>query len=300
MTIKSALTDLNNAVLDLQNADYNTYERPLKRLAAVLESEDLKEFTDKLRSTADFDKFVEAANQGGSMMGSASLNWPSDQQEELGLTIALIERGAGDPDWFMNFGHHYYYSGSKLIAGIRKMTSQVIIPFARDYAAYVNQHASKTALNRAQPSDFNRVFIVHGRDEAPRETVARFITNIGLEPVILHEQANRGMTITEKLIANGNVGFAVVLLTPDDVGREKSETVDNPRARQNVILELGYFVGALGRERVCALVRGSLEIPSDYMGVAYTKFDEGGGWRQELARELQAAGYEIDWNRVMR
>ncbi|WP_292135436.1 nucleotide-binding protein [Brevundimonas sp.] len=134
----------------------------------------------------------------------------------------------------------------------------------------------------------------------PRETLARFLEFIGLVPIILHEQASKGMTIPEKLTAYSSVGFAVVLLTPDDVGRAKKDTDDKDRARQNVILELGYFVGRLGRSRVCALRKGDVEIPSDYLGVVYTELDAAGGWKQSLAQELEAAGYDIDWNKVMR
>ena len=119
---------------------------------------------------------------------------------------------------------------------------------------------------------------------------------MGLHPVILHEQVNRGMTIPEKLETYGDVGYAVVLLTPDDVGREKSESKDCPRARQNVILELGFFIGRLGRKRVTALLKGKLELPSDYVGVAYTKYDDAGAWRLALARELKDVGYKIDLN----
>jgi hypothetical protein len=300
MSVKSALRDINSALLDLQAADYNTYERPLKRMAVALASPDLKPFAEPLRETADFDAFLAAASTGGSMAGSASLNWPEDRRSEMGLTIDLIERGAKDPRWFMDFAHNYYYANSpKLISAIRKLTTSVLVPFSRDFNSYVEEQIPVLAPNREEAPDDRRVFIVHGHDEAPRETLARFITTVGLQPVILHEQANRGMTIAEKLVASGNVGFAVVLLTPDDVGRSKDASEDLPRARQNVILELGYFVGRLGRDRVCALLKGQIEIPSDYMGVVYTNFDEGGGWRQQLAKELKAAGYEIDWNKVM-
>lgn len=299
MTVKSALREVNNAVLDLQAADYNTYDRPLKRLAAALSSDDLKPITDQLKSGVVLDAFLESASHGAGMGGS-HLTWPSDRQHELGLTIQMIERGAEDPDWFRNLAHKFYYSGQKIVGDIRKITTSVVIPFNRDFATYVESQVPSLPVNVAEPSDLNRVFIVHGHDEAPRETVARFITSIGFEPIILHEQANRGLTIPEKLIANANVGFAVVLLTPDDLGRAKAEGEDKPRARQNVILELGYFIGKLGRDRVCALLKGDVKIPSDYMGVVYTPFDVGGGWRQALARELRAAGYEIDWNKVMR
>src|SRR5690606_3681841 len=137
-----------------------------------------------------------------------------------------------------------------------------IIPFGRDYKTYITSKAPTTAT-ASEPADKTKVFIVHGHDDAPRETLARFIEKQGLEAVILHEKANAGMTIPEKLIKHGNVGFAVVLLTPDDFGRAASETIDRPRARQNVILELGYFVGRRGREKVCAHLKGDIEMPTD-------------------------------------
>lgn len=144
----------------------------------------------------------------------------------------------------------------------------------------------------------DRVFVVHGHDEGARESVARFLEKLGLEPVILHEQANRGRTVIEKIEGHRDVGFAVVLLTPDDQGCVKGGELE-PRARQNVLLELGYFLGYLGRDRVCALKRGLVEIPSDFAGVVWTSMNDE-SWKQALSRELQDAGYEIDWNKVMR
>ena len=116
----------------------------------------------------------------------------------------------------------------------------------------------------------------------------------------MNEQANLGRTIIEKVEANAGVGFAVILLTPDDLGRAKE--VDNlePRTRQNVLLELGYFIAKLGRERVCALKRGIVEIPSDFAGIVWEEFDGAGAWKQKLGRELNAVGYQIDWNLVMK
>ncbi|MBA1201985.1 nucleotide-binding protein [Pseudomonas capeferrum] len=149
-----------------------------------------------------------------------------------------------------------------------------------------------------QTAHSNRIFVVHGHDEGARESVARFLEKLGLEPIILHEQANRGRTVIEKIEGNRDVGFAVVLMTPDDQGCVKGGQLE-PRARQNVLLELGYFLGYLGRDRVCALKRGEVEIPSDFAGVVWTSMNDD-GWKQALSRELQDAGYEIDWNKVMR
>jgi predicted nucleotide-binding protein len=160
--------------------------------------------------------------------------------------------------------------------------------------------ANTSAQVSAEPQVFDRkVFIVHGHDDGAREAVARLLERLGFQPIILHEQANQGRTVIEKVEVHGDVGFAVVLLTPDDEGAKRGDP-PRPRARQNVIAELGYFVGRLGRERVCALKRGDVELPSDFSGVAYTPFDDNGAWRAALAAELQAAGYEIDWNMLMR
>lgn len=156
--------------------------------------------------------------------------------------------------------------------------------------------------NQLMPSgqlSSTKVFLVHGHDEAARESVARFLEQLRLEVVILHEQPSAGRTIVEKLEANSDVGFALVLLTPDDVGELKSGGGEaRPRARQNVILELGYFFGRLGRSRVCALHKGEVELPSDYLGVIYINLDPGGAWRLLVARELRTAGFEIDLNKI--
>jgi predicted nucleotide-binding protein len=136
-----------------------------------------------------------------------------------------------------------------------------------------------------------------------REAVARTLSDLGLDPIILAEQANRGRTLIEKLERSSAVGFAVVLLSPDDMGYsvKKGPKSAEPRARQNVILELGYFVGLLGRDCVCTLKRGSdLEFPSDFLNVGYTAFDDAGQWKLELVRELQAAGYEVDANSLIK
>lgn len=169
-----------------------------------------------------------------------------------------------------------------------------LIPLAVTRPQGENKPAAATA------QDKSKVFIVHGHDEAAREMVARFVERLNLQPIILHEQANRGKTIIEKLEHYSNVGFAIVLLTPDDEGRMKKDGAQlRDRARQNVIMELGYFIGLLGRSHVCALHRGSVEIPSDYVGVVFVPLDDGGGWRLQLAKELISADYDIDMNKAV-
>lgn len=290
--------EINNAVLDLQNSQLQTYERPLKKLAQLLRHVDLEPYNEELTKEVDLNIFIaESEKTGRGMAGSAQLAWPDDHKKTMGLTLLLIEKLANDPRYATNFSHHFFYSGRKIIAGIHALTGQLIIPFVRDYKNYVQSKGSKETLLK---SPFSRkIFIVHGHDDGARETVARFLERIGLEAVILHEQANQGRTIIEKVVANSDVGFAVVLLTPDDEGCVKGGTPE-PRARQNVLLELGYFIGRLGRDKVCALKSGALEIPSDFAGVVWETMDSNGGWKQALARELEAAGHSIDWNKIMR
>ena len=151
------------------------------------------------------------------------------------------------------------------------------------------------------PYRSNRVFVVHGHDNEAKESVARFIATIGLEPIILHEQPNQGRTIIEKFEQNADVGFAVVLLTPDDVGAAADSPKDlKPRARQNVIMELGYFIGRLTRRNVCALYKHGVEIPSDFEGVVYIALDSAGAWKRSLAQELVEAGFAINLNAVLK
>ncbi len=147
----------------------------------------------------------------------------------------------------------------------------------------------------------NTVFLVHGHDEAVIHETARLLELLDLKVLILREQPNSGRTIIEKFVDYSDVGFAVVLLTGDDRGGVKSLGFNKQklRARQNVILELGYFLGKLGRHRVCALYHEDIEIPSDYNGVLFLSLDRGGAWRLALARELKAAGFDIDMNKAL-
>lgn len=289
---------INNAVLDLQAAHLQSFDRPLKTLARLLSHSDLGAINKGLTSRVDLESFLAAsASTQGSMVGSGRLNWPEDEENRLGLVLLMIQKFADDPDSMIDLGHTYFYSGSKVIAGIHAVTGQVIVPFARDYRSYVLGRGS-VSTKIVMPQS-KKVFIVHGHDEGARESVARFVERIGLDPVILHEQANKGRTVIEKVEANSDVTFAVVILTPDDEGCRKGGTPE-PRARENVLLELGYFIGKLGRERVCALKRGVVEIPSDFAGVVWESMDGGAAWKQALGRELAAVGHTIDWNVVMR
>jgi hypothetical protein len=145
------------------------------------------------------------------------------------------------------------------------------------------------------------IFIVHGHDLEMKQSVARVVEKLGLEAIILHEQPNKGRTIIEKFMDYGSVAsFAIILLSPDDIVLEKGKDISTGqfRARQNVILELGFFVGKLGRSNVIVIYRETdrFEIPSDLAGVLYVPYDDRGNWQFQLVKELKAAGYDVDAN----
>lgn len=159
---------------------------------------------------------------------------------------------------------------------------------------------AKPGVKKMTDAASNKVFVVHGHDSLAKTEVARTLEKLGLEAIILHEQANEGKTVIEKFERDASqVVAAVIIMTGDDIGYPKNKTEEQkPRARQNVILELGYFSGILGRANVCVLYKDDVEIPSDYLGVIYVLMDNEGSWKFKLAKELKQAGLKIDLNKL--
>jgi predicted nucleotide-binding protein len=126
----------------------------------------------------------------------------------------------------------------------------------------------------------NRVFVVHGRDDLAKNELERLLREMGLDPVVLHRQPDGGKTVIEKFEQHADVGFAFILLTPDEYAylaeeheKPSHERTVEARARPNVIFEFGYFIGRLGRERTCCLYRGDVQLPSDLSGIIYKRFE---------------------------
>jgi predicted nucleotide-binding protein len=152
----------------------------------------------------------------------------------------------------------------------------------------------------ARPVPDGAIFIVHGSDTLRAERVARTVKEAtGRETIILREQASLGQTLIEKFETHAaKASYAIIILTPDDEGGRKDEGNHRPRARQNVILEMGYFYGILGRSRVSVLLFPGIEKPSDMDGIVYISFDDNGAWRTELFRELEHANVHVDMSRA--
>ncbi|HEM8281302.1 TPA: TIR domain-containing protein [Providencia stuartii] len=159
----------------------------------------------------------------------------------------------------------------------------------------------ETTTSKAKITDNQKVFVVHGQDNAAKQEMARFLEKAGLEAIILHEQISSSKTIIEKIESFSEVGFAVVLYTPCDVGAKNSPSDTNlqPRARQNVVFEHGYFIGLLGRSKVSAFVKGDIEKPNDISGVVYTELDDAGAWKITLLRELRANNYNVNTDAIL-
>jgi predicted nucleotide-binding protein len=170
---------------------------------------------------------------------------------------------------------------------------------ASDLSEMVEQTNPRATSSPTVRSDSRKIFVVHGHDHGKKEMVARFLGRLDLEPIILHEQADRGNTVIEKFEAHAaDARCAVVILTADDVAHSKENPEQkDPRARQNVILEFGYFVGKLGRKHTFALVEKDVALPSDIRGLVYIPLDDG-DWRHRLVKEFKAAGLDVDANRA--
>jgi predicted nucleotide-binding protein len=211
--------------------------------------------------------------------------------EYLGVTATDIRRNI----W--RFAQQGLLDKTNDAPGIGLPTDKLVTEYeSRRKAEYESEKVTSGNLSGVQSMNLRAVFVVHGHDEAMKQSVARFLEKLDLKPIILHEQANKGRTIIEKFEAHSSeVGFAVVLLSPDDVGGPKDGEM-KPRARQNVVLELGYFIGKLGRGKVCALHTGDVELPSDLHGVLWLSYE--GDWRLKLAKEIKEADIDVDLNKA--
>ncbi|MDF2986857.1 MAG: hypothetical protein K0R50_2367 [Eubacterium sp.] len=163
------------------------------------------------------------------------------------------------------------------------------------YLSDLNEGESNQQKRKVTSNNYDKVFIVHGHDGEIKESVARLVEKQGIIPIILHEQANQGQTIIEKIEYNADVSGAICLFTADDEGKSKKENDYKQRARQNVVFEAGYFIGKFGRNKVMLIADKDIEIPSDLSGVVYS---DSGQWKFSVLQELKAMGYNIDYNKI--
>ncbi|WP_323594425.1 nucleotide-binding protein [Aliarcobacter butzleri] len=194
-------------------------------------------------------------------------------------------------------GHISNYEYKKAFIEGKKWVTSILKSYQEEIEEW--EDTNETTSEHPNRIISNKIFIVHGHDNGAKQEVARFLEKLGLEPIILHEQASSQKTIIEKIESYaGQVGFGVVLYTACDIGGKDKDNLQS-RARQNVVFEHGYLIGLLGRDKVCPLVKGNIETPGDISGVVYTPMDDSGSWHLPLARELKAAGYDIDSTKLL-
>jgi predicted nucleotide-binding protein len=199
--------------------------------------------------------------------------------------------------------HHYSYGFAEnpadnlryLVGEIEKEISKLQSIQGR-LSIWATESRSVTPGRTDQPSPDAPIFIVHGHDTLRAESVAHTVsTATGRKTIILRDEANLGQTLIEKFEKHAaEVSYAIIILTPDDHGSRAGETNTRPRGRQNVIFEMGYFYGLIGRHNVSVLIRPGVEQPSDMDGIAYITFDDDRAWKTELLRELKHADIDVE------
>ena len=269
-------------------------ERPSKAKAIERLQKVLKEIPALMKLERGSSEFKKWHRNTKIAIEKTFLDEPSKLEDFLSITYSLRVASDVTPD--SAFQRDYVRGLETATATLESMIEEI-----QEYWEDEHQEPKPPLVLENRPLDTKKVFIVHGRDDAAKATVARFLEQLDLKLVILHEQSNQGRTIIEKFEQHAHVGFAVALLTSDDIGALQEDVRNlKPRARQNVIFEFGYFIGRLGRNRICALTKGDVEIPSDYSGVIYIPLDDAGGWQMKLVRELKEAGIDVDANRAFR
>ena len=208
-----------------------------------------------------------------------------------------------NPKWTSNVPFYGITQHEDLLADIVKDGATDVIH--KDDIRKRGKGREKTIRNRILESvdkfelylkrvNSKQIFIVHGHDKIKYE-VARVIEHLKLKPIILDQEIDFGQTIIEKFEAKSiDAGFAIILLTGDDLGNEKAKAKDtlNPRARQNVIFEMGYFMAMLSRHNVFLLYEEGVELPSDTKTIGYTSLND--EWKLKLVKALQACGYNVN------
>jgi predicted nucleotide-binding protein len=187
--------------------------------------------------------------------------------------------------------------------GLQSISVDVGFDEKKKESPIVNEENKTEILKKAEnmeKSDTPKVLIIHGQDEEKKAIVASFLTKLGLEPVIPHGEPSSGINLVEKIGKSPNVTFAIILLTADDYGYPKGRPEESkPRPKQDVIFELGFLIGRIGQNLVCALCEEGLDLPPEYKGNVFIPYDPGGLWKLLIARAMKMANVHLDMNRAI-
>ena len=270
------------------NASYNTLRGSTSQLFDYLETE--------IKDNPIFDKYKSERKKWENWPGAIATQtgrWtlPSKLEDAKSLAFDIYQTISEHEDFG---GLLQLFSGNTYDQGISELNQSFSGYLAKTIDDILNANPES---DTAPPKKIkgNTVFIIHGHDNELKVQLQLLLKTAGVNNFVLHEQADKGRTIIEKLIQETETsGYAIALLTPDDLVEN-----GNNRARQNVILELGYFLGKIGKERIRIIVRDNVEIPSDLQGILYEKYDSAGAWKMKLLKEIQAVGIYVDLNAVV-
>lgn len=275
----------------IQNAGVNTFKGAITQLFEHLENE-IKDnpIFDKYQSHVDLWKAWPGDDDNS--FGGNDWELPGEFEKVKELTFSLYKIASKKKDVF-----DYLYN----VTGEGNYRD-ALYEFNKSFLGYLTKALDdivnanpEIETSKVEKVSGNTVFIIHGHNELLKIQVQLLLTKAGVPNLVLHEQPDRGRTIIDKLVDEGkHSNFAIALLTADD----KLEN-GRARARQNVILEIGYFMGQLGKERVRLLVSDDVEIPSDLHGILYEKYDQSNSWKMKLLKELSAAGIYVDFAAVV-
>ncbi|MCF8374326.1 MAG: nucleotide-binding protein [Bacteroidales bacterium] len=273
-------------ITQLQNSEYRTFRSTVAQLFSYL--------SDEIKDNPIYDKYDNEREKW--------LNWPIGEdsfgkQWELPAKIQDAKSLAfdiyksisdNDMSWADNFAFGLFRK-SDLSENIINLNSIFLKYFAQTLEEIIIANPEIEIIS-AKKTINKTAFIIHGHDNELKIEVQLLLKRAGVNSIVLHERTDKGRTIIDKLIDETELaGYGIALLTPDDL------IIDgNNRARQNVILEIGYFLGALGKARIRMIVKGHVEIPSDLQGILYEKYDASGAWKIKLLKELQAVGIYVD------
>ena len=275
----------------INDADSKSFSSVSSQLFNYLESE-VKDNPIYEKYESDRTKWVTWPSAGEQQF---HYNWklPTDIEEAKSLAYDVYKSVAEQDD-----------NGDKLTAGLfmeRNFNDNIyrfnktFIDYLADVLTDIINANPELDIKEPKKEIGNYVFIIHGHDNDLKREVQLLLKTAGVNNVVLHEQADKGRTIIDKLIEETeNAGYAIALLTPDDITLKGDK-----RARQNVILEIGYFMGKLGKARLRMITKDNVEIPSDLQGILYEKHDELGAWKIKLLKEMQAVGIFVDLQAVL-
>lgn len=269
---------------NIQRAELNSFGSQVSHLFEHLDNE--------IKDNQIFDKYEKDREKWKDWLDNSSGDWslPPNFDDAKSLIYNLYRtiavKGAEGYNIPMNLT---YVQLGNINDSINNFNNQFIEYFQQVLQEIVNANP-EIEDNNINKVKGNTVFIIHGHDNELKTEVQLLLTRAGVNNIVLHEQADKGRTIIDKLVEeSNNSNYAIALLSPDDKLENGSK-----RARQNVILEIGYFIGKLGKERVRILKKGDIEIPSDLQGILYENFDINGVWKMKICKELIAVGIYVD------